>query len=216
MSSDQSPRHFTMHSLPNMAYPLTIEFYAPDDPMRAREPLRRLEIGEAGVIALPTLEELGRPAWLHVTYADGTTDDLWPPQLRDRNTEAALDLVRTKIATHGWMIQGVEDVNDNSGAEDMMFTVGLTERGRPELVMYGIPRYGAARDIAQHVINHLAALSIAEELEPGRAYPAALADGSNVTVVDKDVDKPLTAAWQMYSRNRVRHLVIEPVGENQA
>lgn len=205
-----------MHSLPGMAYPLTIEFYAPDDPMGEREPLHRLEIGEAGVIALPTLAELGQPAWLLVRYADGTTDDIWPPQLRDRNTEASLELARYKIASHGWMIQGVEDVDDDTGAGDMMFTVGLTERGRPELVMCGIPRYGQAREIAQHVINHLAVLSIAKELVPGRAYPAALADGSDVTVVDKAVDKPLTAAWQMYSRNRVRHLVIEPVVENQA
>lgn len=216
MSPQQPPRHVTLHALPDHAYPLVIEFFALDDPQRERGPVHRLEMAEAGAVALPTLDELGGPAWLHVIYADGQTDDIWPEQRHDHTHEAVLDAARNRIAVYGWMIQGVEDVEDPTGLKDMMFTVGLTERGRPELVMYGVPRNPAVREVAQHVLNDLARRSLAEELVAGRAYPAAVADGSEVTVSPQDLEKPLTLAWQLYGKSKVRHLVIEPVAGDPA
>lgn len=132
----------------------------------------------------------------------------------DPAIQLAIADARRRIAAHGWMIQGVHNLEDETG--DWMFTVGLTEAGLPELVLSGIPRHVVAQGIAETVINHLARLSLSEELESGRLYGAGLDDGTEVTVVERELEKPLGLALAMYGRERVRYLVIEPVGENSA
>lgn len=221
-----------IHNLPAHVYPFTIELFALDDPDGAAGPIYTLQVPEQGVVTLPDRAELGQPAWLRLTYADGRVDDIWPPQIhpsRDRTlTPGALTPgtvptqaqsvtdAKLRIAAHGWMIQGVEDAHDASGADDYIFTVGLTQAGLPELVWEGIPRNPVGKSAAVAIINSLARRSLDLELRAGGVYPSGLGDDTRVTVVDKQLGRPLKLADSVYGAERVRYLVIEPVMDDSA
>jgi len=107
------------------------------------------------------------------------------------------DHLRSLIARHGWAVQGVE----RDGIHPpWAYTVGLTPRRRPELVITGI---GLTR--ATRVLNGVAAhLLHADEPEPGTQ--AALLDGPLIEVVR--VAAPwahLNMAVEFYGR-RIRGL----------
>lgn len=234
--SDQHPshEHAAIHALPAHLYPFTIELFALTDPAGTHGAIHTVHVTDQGVATLPTRAELGRAAWMRMTFADGMVDEIWPdPHQPSDRTDMTDDIpeahiadahiadARRRIAAHGWMIQGVADIHDDTGAEDIMFTVGLTEAGLPELVWHAIPRGGPAARLAQTVLNDLARLSTGEELVCGRVYTVGLDDETRLTVVgltvvERELAKPLGLAYAMYGRERVRYLVIEPVGENQA
>lgn len=126
-------------------------------------------------------------------------------------TEEYITDARRRILAYGWMIQGVADVNDSSGLNDQLYTVGLTDAGLPELVLCGIPRNTMAQNAATAVLNHLARQSLAQELVAGRRYPSGLDDDTPVEVVAKEPVQVLGLALALYGRERVRCLVVEPV-----
>lgn len=218
---DDTPRFPAIHDLPAEYYPITIDCFPLSDPDGAGQAVHTVTVDGAGVLAMPPLHELGQPVWLRVTYGNGqveqmrprTVDELvaaarTPDELAEAANVAVADAKR-RIHAQGWMVQGVASSSDASGDGDMMFTVGLTEAGLPELVIIGIPRDPAGHAVAVAVLNHLARLSLADELVAGGVYPAGL-DEAEVTVTDRQPGKPLSLAWLMYGRDRVRHLLIEP------
>lgn len=74
-----------------------------------------------------------------------------------------LDHLRDMIGGHGWAVQGVERDRIHP---PWAYTVGLTPRGRPELVVTGLPVSRASRllnDVAAHVL-HAAAPAAGEQI----------------------------------------------------
>jgi Domain of unknown function (DUF4262) len=64
-----------------------------------------------------------------------------------------LDHLQIVIARHGWAVQGIED---DWLHPPWAYTVGLTSRGRPELVVTGLPLVRAAgllNDVASHLLR---------------------------------------------------------------
>ena len=67
--------------------------------------------------------------------------------------ERYLAWLTATIAEHGWAIQGVERERDRP---PWAYTVGLTPRAKPELLVTGLPLRRAAsllNDIAEHVLH---------------------------------------------------------------
>jgi hypothetical protein len=110
-----------------------------------------------------------------------------------------LDFLRDKITRFGWAVQGVERdrIHPPWG-----YTVGLTPRGHPELVVTGLPVVRAARllnDVAGHVM-HAAAPAPGEQI--------ALRGGPLIEIVQ--VEEPtahLVMAVELYG-SRLRALQV--------
>lgn len=67
--------------------------------------------------------------------------------------ERFLERLSTTVAACGWVVQGVERERDRP---PWAYTVGLTEHGRPELLVTGLPlpRAGALlNDLAEHALQ---------------------------------------------------------------
>lgn len=81
------------------------------------------------------------------------------------NATEYLERLQQLIDTHGWAVQAV------TTKPSFAYSVGLTERGLPELVICGMPL-----NIAQHLINDLATRLTqgALSLEQGRRYDDVL------------------------------------------
>jgi Domain of unknown function (DUF4262) len=110
-----------------------------------------------------------------------------------------LDHLRGMIVQHGWAVQGVER---DRIRPPWAYTVGLTSRGRPELVVTGLPLERAAlllNDVAAHVM-HAAAPSPGEQIT---------LDGGPVIEIVKVADPAahLAVAIEFYGR-RVRALQV--------
>lgn len=63
------------------------------------------------------------------------------------------DLVRESIKTHGWHGQHVFPSEDETGAP-FNYTIGLTERDLPELIVFGLPPHIGhlvLRDLIKHI-----------------------------------------------------------------
>lgn len=106
-----------------------------------------------------------------------------------------LDHMRGLIARHGWAVQGVER---DRARPPWAYTTGLTERGRRELVVTGLPLGRAAgllNEVAAHVLH-------AGDLTPGEQIE--LDEGPAIEIVK--VTEPaahLEMAIQLFGR-RVR------------
>jgi hypothetical protein len=86
-----------------------------------------------------------------------------------------LDHMRTLITRHGWAVQGVKRDRIHP---PYAYTAGLTPRGRPELVVTGLPLGRATtllNDVAAHVVHAAAP-------EPGEQI--ALCDGPLIEIVE--------------------------------
>ncbi len=64
----------------------------------------------------------------------------WQCDNPDGTTEEYLDLLRETITGHGWAVQFVE-----SDRRPFAYTVGLHERGLPELMIAGLAAHASAR-----------------------------------------------------------------------
>jgi hypothetical protein len=74
----------------------------------------------------------------------------WQCDHPDGTRREYLDDVRQEIAKYGWAIQGVR----RQGIRPpWVYTVGLTLRGKPEVVVTGLP-VGRAADLAHQVAHH--------------------------------------------------------------
>lgn len=79
------------------------------------------------------------------------------------------------IQREGWMVSGHNRTALDLGG-NITYTAGLTEAGVPELAMAGLPHETAAV-----LLNRLARMHLAEELQPGRQV---LLDGHPFLIVD--------------------------------
>jgi hypothetical protein len=96
----------------------------------------------------------------------------WKCDHPEATTQEWLEAIREVVEKHGWAVQFVE-----SDRTPYAYTVGLYERGLPELLVTGLPPQSAAR-----VLNSVAAYL----LDGGRPVPGELisiAGGSALEVV---------------------------------
>lgn len=90
--------------------------------------------------------------------------------------------VENLIATHGWMVQAVFATDTEPG---FAYTVGLSAKGLPELIVFALPPQHATailNQVAQTMVNI------------GNPYPewgliAEVMEGANCMVVNADRDK---------------------------
>jgi Domain of unknown function (DUF4262) len=110
-----------------------------------------------------------------------------------------LDHVRRLITRHGWAVQGVEGTRLY---RPWAYTVGLTPRGKPELVVTGLSLARATRllnDIAAHVLH---------ATPPAAGEQVALRGGPLIEIVDVAVPTAhLDVAVALYG-TRVRALQV--------
>jgi hypothetical protein len=96
----------------------------------------------------------------------------WKCDHPESTIEEWLDAIRTTMAEHGWAVQFVED-----DRRPYAYTVGLHDRGLPELLVTGLPPQRAAR-----LLNGVAAYLV----DGGRPIPGELIsapDGPPLEVV---------------------------------
>ncbi|WP_067665649.1 DUF4262 domain-containing protein [Nocardia miyunensis] len=99
----------------------------------------------------------------------------WLCEHHDRTFTDYLTEVETILADHGWLIQGI-DAGPESPA--WAYTVGLTRRHRPELVITGLP-YPRAADILTEAVG----------------LPATATDpGTRITIAGQLVESVAVAA----------------------
>jgi hypothetical protein len=75
----------------------------------------------------------------------------WKCDHPDSTIEEWLEAIRTTMAEHGWAVQYVED-----DRRPYAYTVGLHERGLPELLVTGVPPQRAVQllnAVAEYVVN---------------------------------------------------------------
>ncbi len=116
--------------------------------------------------------------------------------------------LKAAIRRHGWVV--LTKVHPLGLVPPYVYSCGFTDAGLPELVMYDL-RHPAGAQVGRDVITHLARRHLAEDLQPGRAYPTRV-PGADITVepaVD-DPQLPVHAALALYG-DRLRLLRIEPV-----
>jgi hypothetical protein len=92
-------------------------------------------------------------------------------------TEEYLDELRATIRLHGWAVQGVED-----DRRPYAYTIGLHDRGLPELLVTGLSPEPAAR-----LLNDVAAAAVSGRvLKPG----ARIAEGAGPLLEIVGVEHP--------------------------
>lgn len=97
-------------------------------------------------------------------------------QVDAAQVDAYLDAMEKLIEEHGWAVQGVS----GSGPDDYCYTVGLSSRDLPELIICGLPFQTAAT-----ILNDTATLMVAgQPLAHGDHAP--LGGGYEMTAVDVD------------------------------
>lgn len=73
--------------------------------------------------------------------------------------------MRDKVAKHGWGVVGVFPTPGDPGP-GFAYTVGLSEKGLPELVMYGLPT-----EVAHDIVNMVAKSMVDKESAPPVGEP---------------------------------------------
>jgi hypothetical protein len=97
----------------------------------------------------------------------------WQCDNPNGTTEEYLDELRASIQLHGWVVQGVED-----DRLPFAYTIGLHDRGLPELLVTGLPQEDAAR-----VLNDVAVAAVGGRVfKPGAHI--AVGDGPLLEVVE--------------------------------
>jgi hypothetical protein len=99
----------------------------------------------------------------------------WQCDHPDKTLADYLDVLRSTIREHGWVIQAVED-----DRAPYSYTVGLRQRGLPELLMTGLAPKRAAR-----LLNHAAMHSLLAGV-PAPGTRCRLLDGLPIEVVEVD------------------------------
>jgi hypothetical protein len=99
----------------------------------------------------------------------------WQCDNPNGTTEEYLDELRATIRIHGWVVQGVED-----DRLPYAYTIGLHNRGLPELVVTGLPPERAA-----HVLNDVAAAACGGRVFRPGAH-VAVGDGPLLEIVEVD------------------------------
>ena len=111
---------------------------------------------------------------------------------------------REGIAQHGWLIQSILGDGDRPGFH---FTVGLTERGLAELIVYGLHS-----DLGGHALNDVAQrLMDGERFADGEVVPGVLEGDYRTQLWGVTwLQDPLGAAFRLYGQDavEVRQLVI--------
>lgn len=78
---------------------------------------------------------------------------------------AYLERLRSMIAQHGWAVQGVMHPTGLGGQLGVFYTVGLTERGLPELTLSG-----GDPEECKGLLNLIGARALDGALEPDQLY----------------------------------------------
>jgi hypothetical protein len=97
----------------------------------------------------------------------------WQCDNPNGTTEEYLDDLRASIATHGWVVQGVED-----DRLPFAYTIGLHDRGLPELLVTGLSQESAAR-----VLNDVAVAAVGGRVFTPGAH-IAVGDGPLLEIVE--------------------------------
>ncbi len=120
----------------------------------------------------------------------------WKCDHPDSTVDEWLAVIRTTVDKHGWAVQYVED-----DRTPYAYTIGLHERGLPELLVTGLPPQAAAR-----ILNSVAAYVI----DGGRPVPGewiSMPDGSALAVVQvQHPDVHMNVAVALYGRRKLHAL----------
>lgn len=103
------------------------------------------------------------------------------------------DDTRRLIDAHGWAVIGVFPTRPEDGVP-FSYTVGLTDRGLPELAIYGLPPHtagGVLNAVARHALDH-------GELRCGEPTLGLLARGLPVVAIAMDDTEDLTTVRALY------------------
>lgn len=118
-----------------------------------------------------------------------------------------LDQVRSVIARNGWAVQGVIGTRTQPA---FAYTVGMTARGLPELITYGLHV-----KTAQTVLNTAARrLTGGDDVYAHGRIATGLANMDPV-LIESATDRPLVIARQVFPDREVRALQLvwpDPVG----
>ncbi|MBE1550516.1 hypothetical protein GGC64_004556 [Mycobacterium sp. OAS707] len=99
----------------------------------------------------------------------------WQCDNPNGTTEEYLDELRASVRLHSWVVQGVED-----DRLPFAYTIGLHDRGLPELLVTGLPQ-----DSAAGLLNDVAAAAVGGRVfQPGAHI--AVGDGPLLEIVEVD------------------------------
>lgn len=105
---------------------------------------------------------------------------------------------RRDIRKHGWLVMDIHE--DEEEGPGFHFTVGLTEKGLPELILYDLPSKTGGR-----LLNDVARRLLAEErLDDGEPIPRLLEGYAPQLWSVERLQDPLGAAFRLYGRDNVR------------
>lgn len=110
--------------------------------------------------------------------------------------EGYLQRLTDVVDRYDWAVQGVGADRD-AGVPQFAYTVGLTRRQRPEILIAGLPF-----PVMQDLLNDAA--SRGEDPEPGSTVVDLLADGYLMRVDALPDSAPLGAARALYGPQAVR------------
>ncbi|WP_099020827.1 DUF4262 domain-containing protein [Mycolicibacterium palauense] len=109
------------------------------------------------------------------------------------NTADRYGDTRRLIDTHGWAVIGVFPTSAEDGPP-FSYTVGLTDRGLPELAIYGLPphtAHGVLNAAARKALDH-------GQLPCGEPLSEVLAGGLTVVALTMDDTDDLTTVRALY------------------
>ncbi len=131
-----------------------------------------------GFAAHPYRHELaaardGRVVYFDVQCPDGFVTDVSDDDVRaaaeadhaeiaERRRHYVEHTVPSVIAEHGWTVQGVFPTTEDNQTPMFHYTIGLTAKGRAELILLGLPP-----EMAAPILNLAAKRHIANPIQPG-------------------------------------------------
>lgn len=108
-------------------------------------------------------------------------------------------IVPESIAAHGWHIQGVFPTAEDSSTPIFHYTIGLTAKGRAELILLGLPP-----ELAVPILNGAAELHIANPIHPGAEVDAAFSVKFRAVAAGPDVVREYACiAGEVYGFDKV-------------
>ncbi|MDO2394781.1 DUF4262 domain-containing protein [Mycobacterium avium subsp. hominissuis] len=115
---------------------------------------------------------------------------------------------RAKIAAHGWTVIAVFPTADDPGPS-FAYTVGLSERGLPELSVYGLPGR-----VAHSLLNEVARRMVASAvgLATGERVEGVLADDMALVAVAMSDARELNLVREIYGSVAAAVQVVWPDG----
>lgn len=117
---------------------------------------------------------------------------------------------RRLIDTHGWAVIGVFPTSPEDGAP-FSYTAGLTDRGLPELAIYGLPPHtagGVLNAAARHAIDH-------GPLSCGEPINGLLANGLSVVALAMDDTDDLSTVRGLYGVVLAAQQIVWPDARNR-